>query len=1330
VSFAWVSELLQGNHGATDEAESADQTEEEESPKPNRVNLNAEELESCLRSRNLNPDNLVTGLFDKRLDKTLKRLSLAAQTSLSEQGVNSLFLAFGFVRWFESADSDVETISPLLLVPVTLSKEHGESTWVVKPVDDDIVVNHSLAELFRSDFRIALPEAEDNDLRTARETFSHYLNAVRDAIAGQNRWTVEAKTALGLFGFQKISMWHDLRRNENQIADHPLCRSIAGDSDSTAPGEGDGAADTVPPITAAQVLDASDVSPGEHNLILDCDGSQLAAIASVKGGSHLILDGPPGTGKSQTIANIIAETLAAGKTVLFVSEKPAALEVVKRRLDRNKLGDFCLECHSHKSNKRAVIMELGRCLNHQPERYPAQDDKLSELDRCRQVLNRYVRALHTKQSALEISAYQMHGKLAVLLDAPLTRVDVPDPHGVNKIRLQQLEEAVARLVRAEGIIAARGEHPWRGCRSEIISLSFVDDVRHHFPRAAEGLERRRLAAAPLNKLGLLVQTFSAKQLALARQNGKATARFPFVPVAWVARGLRESADAYIQLDDLASSFRIAMSAAEAFDRKVLATASPETFESAERIAQELRTLLTALPSNIRGAHQHITQVRELLGAATQAADLLSAAGGALRELLGPVGTSDWSISEVRAWLIAGRVLNTIGRVPESWFDSARRARLKKGLVEAQQAGELAVLARKPLENRFRPIATAPASSTLADELLAHSSWLKRLGGSWRRAKLAFIALYIAATPKRAQDLLDDAHLLNRYRAAEKSLATAAAAADPDTFGWDGSIDFDWKAAAARLQQFDDISPSIVQLPEFQSIATKADPAVTLRLRTSLGEVERCLGGFDSASAPLLKAAQSSSLIGTERIDDCGLATLRTSLNKLDSQLAEAQVTIATLISWLSRDGDTSIEQLRNDLDAITTIRTLHRDAESTASLVGEQIPPMDQGSLGDYSKHAAIAKWVRQFIDQFSGRPPEALVRLLTDRTARGELVNCLKEIEETETVELRDSLKFIGGAFPTDTVISNGIVLDQISEMERIAWLNDRARDAQRVEEWGNYLFACAELDRCGLSVLRDEVLLGTIQPHDALAAFKARFYKRWLDDAYSNEPLLREFDPGVHDHTAQRFRELDRYWIHNGFARIRSELIAKCPNPSRLGGVAPGTSEIGVLLRETNKKRRHLPLRKLFAAMPTLLQRLKPCLMMSPLAVSTYLDTCEAQFDLVIFDEASQVRPHDAICAIYRGKQLVVAGDQKQLPPTNFFEKLTSEEAEEADEEVQTTNDFESILDVCASLGLPRQRLKWHYRSKRESLIAFSNKYFYDGELITFPSVLDLKQAYLPSL
>src|SRR5204863_7536522 len=166
-------------------------------------------------------------------------------------------------------------------------------------------------------------------------------------------------------------------------------------------------------LPAPEELDEK-TRPQDTHHILDADSSQHAAIVAATRGASLVLDGPPGTGKSQTIANVIAEFLAAGKTVLFVSEKTAALEVVKRRLDERRLGDFCLELHSHKANKREVIAELGRCLELKRVGAPDVDSKLTQLAESRRKLNTFVAELHTVRAPLGMSAYRVHGDVAKL----------------------------------------------------------------------------------------------------------------------------------------------------------------------------------------------------------------------------------------------------------------------------------------------------------------------------------------------------------------------------------------------------------------------------------------------------------------------------------------------------------------------------------------------------------------------------------------------------------------------------------------------------------------------------------------------------------------------------------------------------------------------------------------------------------------------------------------------------------------------------------------------------------------------------------------------------
>jgi very-short-patch-repair endonuclease len=234
---------------------------------------------------------------------------------------------------------------------------------------------------------------------------------------------------------------------------------------------------------------------------------------------------------------------------------------------------------------------------------------------------------------------------------------------------------------------------------------------------------------------------------------------------------------------------------------------------------------------------------------------------------------------------------------------------------------------------------------------------------------------------------------------------------------------------------------------------------------------------------------------------------------------------------------------------------------------------------------------------------------------------------------------------------------------------------------------------------------------------AAEAAFWRARLQRFFAENPELEEFRGRSHERLIEEFKELDRRLVQAATDRIIAACNARRPSPVAMKG-----SEVGLLTHEAKKRRRHLPVRKLLGRLPTVLPRLKPCLMMSPLAVSHYLSP-DHRFDLVIFDEASQVPPWDAINCIYRGEQVVVAGDSKQLPPTSFFELADPDSTEEEDDgnEPGAPREelMESILDACATV-LPEESLRWHYRSRHEHLIAFSNHRFYGNSLVTFPAPL----------
>jgi very-short-patch-repair endonuclease len=231
------------------------------------------------------------------------------------------------------------------------------------------------------------------------------------------------------------------------------------------------------------------------------------------------------------------------------------------------------------------------------------------------------------------------------------------------------------------------------------------------------------------------------------------------------------------------------------------------------------------------------------------------------------------------------------------------------------------------------------------------------------------------------------------------------------------------------------------------------------------------------------------------------------------------------------------------------------------------------------------------------------------------------------------------------------------------------------------------------------------------------------WLKGMIDRDPALRSFSRSEHERKIREFRETDERFQKLSERYLYVKLASKLPDAA---APASRKSEMAVLSRELAKQRAHFPVRKLVQHIPNLLPQLKPCLLMSPLSVAQYLDAGHMMFDLVIFDEASQIPVWDAVGAIARGKQVVVVGDPQQLPPTSFFEKADDDEG--AFDEVQEDapiKDLESILDECMATGMSRLSLDWHYRSRHESLIAFSNSRYYDSRLITFPSPVTTDNA-----
>ena len=349
----------------------------------------------------------------------------------------------------------------------------------------------------------------------------------------------------------------------------------------------------------------------------------------------------------------------------------------------------------------------------------------------------------------------------------------------------------------------------------------------------------------------------------------------------------------------------------------------------------------------------------------------------------------------------------------------------------------------------------------------------------------------------------------------------------------------------------------------------------------------------------------------------------------------------------------------------------------------------------------------------------DALQTVFVNNISLGNLVNCTDFSSEKEAfADYADRLDAVFEVCSEDVLnqidgcFDNAVLNTKAANCSLVlARFNDCLNELDKLDNWCHFRTLLSKLDDKQAITYIDIAISQNVEAKHIVGAFKKQFYYQWIDSILSGTPILSTFNRISQDKAICTFAEKDTEQFEISKAKIRAELSAQRPS---LDMIASG-SALAVLLREGEKKRKQKSIRSLLAETGELVQRIKPCFLMSPLSVSTFLAADSVHFDVVVFDEASQIFPQDAIGAIYRAKQLIVVGDSKQMPPSNFFN--TSIEVEDNDEETGDVTDFESILDLC-STSMQQLRLRWHYRSRYEQLITFSNKNFYDSDLVTFPS------------
>lgn len=398
---------------------------------------------------------LLTRLEKISLQKKLKSIYFEAKEYEEEQGVNILFVALGFVKWYEDDSSDIERYAPLVLLPVELIRDGAKDKFRLKPREEDLFTNISLKLWLKEQNSIDLPDIPDED----PWSFKDYCEQVREAIKKESRWSVlEDESVLGFFSFNKFLLWRDLDPDNwpegMSLLDHPIIQRLlmppldAGEPD--------------PPIISPDELIDDHFTPQDLVYVVDADSSQTEAIQTALAGKNMVIQGPPGTGKSQTITNIIAAAVAEGKKVLFIAEKMAALNVVHDRLTKVGLEVICLELHSRKATKSAVLKQLRDSVEF-PDQPLVSDKAFTALGQSQTFLNNHSKTLNNNRDPWGMTPFEVMGEISKLHRQGLNifNFDIPDSINYSKSRLDDLSTRLIDLTERLKKSGVPCNHPWR-----------------------------------------------------------------------------------------------------------------------------------------------------------------------------------------------------------------------------------------------------------------------------------------------------------------------------------------------------------------------------------------------------------------------------------------------------------------------------------------------------------------------------------------------------------------------------------------------------------------------------------------------------------------------------------------------------------------------------------------------------------------------------------------------------------------------------------------------------------------------------------------------------
>jgi very-short-patch-repair endonuclease len=1260
--------------GRADRAESGLEADLEDEEEISSVELaQPEEEEGDADARGIflrhSDTKLQTRMTPKGLQKRLLDLYHDARTLEEEQGVNILFLALGTLNWIDPNKKENVRHAPLILIPVSLERGTAGEKFRLRLRPEDQTSNLSLEAYLDRVHALKLPSFEGG------EEFDPavYFSAVAEAISTKPDWAVVPDNiVLGFFSFAKFLMYRDLDPENwpatGRLTDQAMIRSLLSD----------GFEGREPLMSEDQSIDAH-IDPEEMLHIVDSDSSQTLAVHDVRRGRDLVIQGPPGTGKSQTIANVIASAVADGKTVLFVAEKMAALDVVKRRLDQAGVGDTCLELHSNKANKRILLDELRRTWELGSPRGEFPSALTAKLKDARDLLNNHASRMHAPHAPSGLTAYEVIGHLTRLRQEGQSPVDLsldcatswtPDGFEARRHLLHELTQRIDE-------IGVPDSHPWNGVGLDMVLPTTVERLIPRLDRLRVSIENLRNEVADLSnvlELSPAPQTF--EDVRRVRE---------IAELVEAAPDFSEEALSSPIWDQDMSKIRGLVDQGRTFER-ALAELSPFLLEEAlDTSIEGLAEGLSWLPINISSSA--FTRAREL----TQVLPQLRADAERLRLELGSVG-------EIETFAAIAKLASTGERVaaaPDASPDAFAATVWDHGV---EQAGDLAEAvasleeARRLIGDRLLDVAWTTDVKAARQALATNTGLFRHFNSGWRKARALTRSI---VSDQNAQI----PEIIRLFDILVKGQVSASKIREGDAFGR-SAFGADWRGERSA-------SPPLQALVAW------------MRTLRGLGAEPRLIAGrlaqraeVGDRSLHLRKLLdQAQSLLTGLWIDLANVASMAmngsASVERASLELIElrargmvwADQLSARLLKVVPEELDERLALIRS-LSALQDLAKSIDDHEETGRLAFDG---QWTGRTSNWALLSSGTDWIEQHgqLRKLAARLQKRAAIAASARHADREAATMSTELGEVIAVLQADPHVI----FSTTSSISTSI---DAAANKLVIWL----ANPEQLSKWVTYRERANKARAEGLAQIVDRLADGRMETGAARSTFEMAYYEAMLAELVQSNAEIGRFDGNLHGRQVQEFANLDLQRIRAASIEVVRTHHRKIP--PRDGGVGP----VGVLRAEMARRRGHMPIRQLMQKAGPAVQALKPVLMMSPLSVAQFLTPGRLTFDLLVMDEASQIQPVDALGAIARCRQVVVVGDERQLPPTKFFSKMTGSQAGEEDDDGTPVADIESILGLFVARGLPQRMLRWHYRSRHQSLIAISNSQFYENKLFIVPS------------